>query len=100
MGYRLLAWWAEGLTQEGGGRGQAKGKHEEGVKRLGQRRMASMAEGDEGMKVGDKDHPKEDRAPNQSQQRLERLGTGAPTEVGGNGQVGVCAGDRSNRDAQ
>ena len=34
------------------------------VKWWRQRRMTSMAEGDEGMKVGDMDPPKEDRAPN------------------------------------
>ena len=70
------------------------------VKRWRQRSMASMAEGDEGMKVGDMDPLKEDRAPNQRQQMLGRWGTGVPTEAGDGGGVRVCAGDRSDIDIQ
>ena len=60
-GTRRVKWW----------RGQCR-----------QRRMASMAEGDEGMKVGDMDPPKEDLAPDQRQQRLRRWGTATQTEAG------------------
>ena len=59
-----------------------------------------MAQGDEEKKVWDMDPPKEDGAPSQWQQRLGRWGIGAPTEAGGIGEVGVCAGDRSDGDVQ
>ena len=70
------------------------------VKSWRQGRMASMAEGDEGMKVIDMDPPQEIRAPNQRQQRLRGRGTGALTEAGNSGEVGVCAGDQSDIDVQ
>ena len=81
-----------------------------------QRRMASVAGGDEGMKVGDMDLPREDLDPRQ--QRLGRWDRGAPTDVdvaaeqkgtggasqceapdewSGTGEDGVCAGDQSGR---
>ena len=41
-----------------------------------------MAEGEEGMKVGDMDPPKKDQASDQRQQGLGLWGTGMPTEAG------------------
>ena len=81
-----------------------------------------MAEGDEGMKVGDMDPLRGGRAPDQRQQRLGRWGTGTRTETGvaadsmattggssqaeapgewsDSGEVGVCAGDQGDRGVQ